>query len=194
MAEISASQYGQQRGISKQRVSQAIKNGKLSKCLKRDDKGEIWRDPKTGGFLLDESIADLEWSQNVGLHPNAKSVRDAEDEPPQPSAEKYAQAPTSPKPPGLAGQKKYMENRTTREQYLAEMARLDYEERIGQLVAADEVTAMLEKIVTETKTRILAVPGKAKALIPHLKTDDVLMIDSLLRDALTELADARPVA
>lgn len=204
MAEISASQYGKLRGITKQRVSQAIKNAKLDKCMKRNADGTLWRDPISGGFLLDPEIADVEWEKNVGLHPNAALARALPDAgptgdvPPPPvagtskaSAKRFAEAPTVTKKPTTASGGEYMNSRASRETYMAEMARLDYQERIGELVPAIAVTAMLEKLVTESKTRILAVPGKAKMQIPHLKTDDVLIIDQLLREALTELADAR---
>lgn len=203
MPEISASQYGKLRGLSKQRVSQAIKNAKLDKCMKRNADGTLWRDPTSGGFLLTPEIADVEWEKNVGLHPNAALARVQVDDSPaadpaaptprsgKSSVKRYAEAPTVTKKPATQSGGEYMNSRASRETYMAEMARLDYEQRIGELVPAIEVTAMLEKLVTETKTRILAVPGKAKSQIPHLKTDDVLLIDQLLRETLTELADAR---
>lgn len=184
-----------------------MKKGQLDKCLRRNPDGSLWRDPKTKGLMLDPEIADLEWEQNVGWHPNSKRHAPGESPPAEPadvapptpaaepSASRYAEAPTvaaKPKQPAT-NTRKYMENRGTRELYLAEMARLDYEERLGQLVAVDDVTNLLSKVVSETKTRILAVPGKAKSMIPHLTVEDVLTLDELLRDALKELADAKPV-
>lgn len=212
MAEISASKYGQLRGISKQAISKAIKTGRLDKCLKRKADGTTYKDPKTGGYLLDPAIADLEFGNNTTPNPHQAAQpttgtgwqpATGEEPPPpadgkaKPSATRYADAPTNkkekPSTRSPNGGSLFMDARTDREQSLAEIARLDLEERQGKLVAVDAISHELEKIVTETKTRILAVPGKARSMIPHLTNDDVVVIDKLLRAALTELADASPV-
>lgn len=70
----------------------------------------------------------------------------------------------------------------------AQMAVLDLKERQGELVDARQVEAKLVQMIATAKTRLLAVPSKAKARIPTLTVDDIEAIEELITEALEELA------
>ncbi len=71
----------------------------------------------------------------------------------------------------------------------AELLALDLAERRGELVDANEVGAAWEKNVQATKTKLLGVGVKLKQRLPHLTTDDVAVVQSLIREVLEGLAD-----
>jgi len=72
-------------------------------------------------------------------------------------------------------------------EWKAKLAQLDFEERSGKLVPAEEVVAKWVELITISKTKLLAVPGKAKARLPKLTAADVRVLDQLIREALEEL-------
>lgn len=74
------------------------------------------------------------------------------------------------------------------DEYKARLARLDYEERSGQLVEAKKVVDIFMKRVTEAKTKLLAVAKHARSRIPHMTVDDVETVEDLIREALEGLA------
>lgn len=84
----------------------------------------------------------------------------------------------------------YADARAKRESMLAHKAQLDLDERRGLLLDAGEVKRVwLDKIVN-ARSRILAVPARVAAALPHLTAADVSKIDAEVRLALAEMADA----
>ncbi len=77
---------------------------------------------------------------------------------------------------------------TKRAIYKAHSAELEYQQRLGKLLDADEVTRALGQIVNEFRTAILAVPVKVRTQAPHMSVDDMKLLDDLLRHALDDLA------
>jgi hypothetical protein len=70
----------------------------------------------------------------------------------------------------------------------AKTAELDYRERAGELVSAADVATRTGNLFTLCRTRLLGVPSKAKALLPHLTLQDIARLEDLLRESLEELA------
>lgn len=62
--------------------------------------------------------------------------------------------------------------------------------RRGELVPVAEIEASLAEEYTAVRTKLLALPTRAKQRLSHLTAADVRVIDELVRDALGELADA----
>ena len=77
---------------------------------------------------------------------------------------------------------------------MADLARLDFEKKAGILVNADEVKAEWFKLITEAKTRLLAVAAKCRTQCPSLSPIDISIIENLIREELEELANATAVA
>jgi phage terminase Nu1 subunit (DNA packaging protein) len=77
----------------------------------------------------------------------------------------------------------------TREKFFkAKLAELEFDEKSGKLVSAEDARAKWVELVTLSKTKLLALPSKIKARIPSLSPADVGVIDELIREALEELA------
>lgn len=187
MAGVSIRAYARHRGVSHTAVAKAIKTHRISVLP---------------GGGIDPVTADREWLANtdqtkpsnsiIGSASRAKPDALAVAAPPSPItpiASAVQQAPAAQEPAGAQGGLNYAQNRALREAYLARLARLDYEQRSGKLINADEVKVAWFKVISEAKTKLLSVGSKSKALIPHLSPDDVGIIDQLIRDALEEVAE-----
>ena len=59
----------------------------------------------------------------------------------------------------------------------------------GDLVAASDVEARWTAVLTELRSRLLAVPSRVGGRAAHFTTADLDIIDREIRDALKELAD-----
>lgn len=57
------------------------------------------------------------------------------------------------------------------------------------LIPANEVEAMWDKMCRLIRARFLAMPARLQQHLGHLTTHDLSLIDREIRDALTELAD-----
>lgn len=70
----------------------------------------------------------------------------------------------------------------------ADIAELEYQEKIGTLVSAAEVERAWGDMVAQMRTSILSVPSKAKGLLPHLTHQDLAQLNDLLCQQLEALA------
>jgi len=66
--------------------------------------------------------------------------------------------------------------------------RLENDRAEGKLLDAKEVEAMVSALIIQARTRLLGLPTQAKQRLPHLTPADLLVLDSLIRDVLEELA------
>lgn len=83
------------------------------------------------------------------------------------------------------------QSKAIREAYMARLAKLEYEEKSGKLVSADEVKAQWFKLITAAKTRILGIPAACKSRIADLPLQVVATIDAVCREALEDLANGK---
>jgi hypothetical protein len=74
-----------------------------------------------------------------------------------------------------------------RETYLAQMAELDYRQRSGELLKADEVAETWLEQVAIAKGRLLALPSRVAPALVGMS--DLRAIEVLLRDALTQIME-----
>jgi phage terminase Nu1 subunit (DNA packaging protein) len=81
------------------------------------------------------------------------------------------------------------QSRAAAEFFKAKSAKLEYERESGKLVDAEEFKVKFSTMVTVARTRLLAVPSKAKGRIPHLTLEDLTILTSLIREALEGLAE-----
>jgi hypothetical protein len=73
----------------------------------------------------------------------------------------------------------------------ANLLELDRKAKEGLLIPRDQVEKAAANVAAIVRTKLLAVPTRARQRIPHLTLEEVAILDELQREALEELADGR---
>lgn len=174
MKHCTVSEYASLRKVSYQAVKNAIEDQRLKNSVRKNEKGK-WE------ILPD--IADIEWNANTDVSK-------------QNNLKNKIPRPTAHIKPGFKvnsdsgnSAMDFNSAKAQREYYLAELARLEFEEKSEKLIDADEAKSTWFKIITETKTKLLSLPTKARANLPHLTLADVSVLERLVRESLEELAN-----
>jgi hypothetical protein len=84
----------------------------------------------------------------------------------------------------------YNESRARSEFEKANLLELERKTKEGELLRRDEVERSWAEAVTIAKTKLLAVPTRARQRIPHLTLDEIEVLTQLVRESLEEIADA----
>ena len=189
MAGLSIRGYARHRGVSHTAVRKALATGRIT--LGEDG-------------TIDPAVADSQWATSTNLSKPRNSVI---------GAPKKRHAPGAPSDPlgvqGLgAGEasghgngdaarlvSSYAASRAAREGYQARLVKLDFEQRSGKLVDADEVRAQLFALGRRARDALMGVPDR---LAPILAGEsDRAVIHQLLAEeiarGLTELSTAPPI-
>jgi phage terminase Nu1 subunit (DNA packaging protein) len=82
----------------------------------------------------------------------------------------------------------FPEAKAMRETYLAKIARLEYQVRAGTLLERSAVVREWASALRDLRARLLAVPARCGAVLPHLDKSEVEVIAREIRAALAELA------
>lgn len=183
-------------GATPMAVSKAIKAGRLVKSVVRDSNGQ----PK----IADPELADREWASGTDYSKAPGQVKAAAAPAPRPRAAPAAQlapddplapgpirppmAPGAGEPPGGRGPLSVNEESAREKHWKANRAELDYRERIGQLVDAEEMKAAVADAFARVRARLAGLPTRLRQQIPHLTAEDAVVVDDFLREALDELA------
>jgi phage terminase Nu1 subunit (DNA packaging protein) len=124
--------------------------------------------------IADPDLADQEWEQNTD-HSRA------------PASVKERLGPTRVIRGGRASSP--LTEASAREKNArADLAELEFLEKAGKLVPAQEVERTWAAIVTQVRAGVLGVPSKAKLALPHLSHADLAQLDDLLCQALEAIA------
>lgn len=83
----------------------------------------------------------------------------------------------------------YAQSRAVREAYQARLAKLEFEQKSGKLVDADEVKIAWFKHIKAAQTRIMSVPAACKTRVPDLPLAVVATIEAIVREAMEDLAN-----
>lgn len=156
--------------VHKVEVNRAIKEGRLKACVQLNSKGV----PQ----IADVELAKKEWLENGD----------------------YTDAPAR-VPEGLVGNlggahpvetdadgTPTLQNAAARSKhYEAELKRLKLEEAEGLLVSAADVEHEWADLLSQVRTRLLAVPTRVKQSLPTLTVADIVTIENLIREALEDL-------
>lgn len=134
-------------------------------------------------LLLAEYLAKVSPHQSEAQQPRAKR-EPAAPRPPQPKRQPAASAPTF-EPEDLPD---YNVSRARSEYEKANLLELDRKTKEGHLLRRDDVEQAWGGAVNITRTRLLGVASTARQRIPHLETEEVELITTLIREALEELA------
>lgn len=175
---VNMSEYGRSRvpPVSAAAVKKAIESGRLKKSLRKN--------PKNGRWEVNPEAADKEWDLNTRETPNRSRSKNSPVKP-EKNNNKKSEAALAPESDNGA----LYNARLEYEEMRAAKAKLDYDERMGKLIPVEAVQREWVKVVTAAKTKILAIPSKAKASIPELTLKQIAVIEALAREALEDLSN-----
>ena len=153
-------------------VSKAVSSGRLVASVVR-----VRGQPK----IRDPELADQEWDANTDLSKAPGYVKERADK--RASAmPRNRDSVSEPADLSLSGE-------SAREKFWkAQIAELDYRERLGELVDAVEMKDKLVDVITGCRARLLGLPTRAKQQCPHFTLADIGTLDDLVREALESLA------
>ena len=185
---LSLRAYARHRGTSAPAVLRAVRRGRLHRCLVYDDQGHA--------KIADVALADQEWAANTDLTMAPTRVKQraagqaprAPGPPAAPDEPDAAEAPAVPPGVGAPGTLSLLEASALEKDWKARLAELEYRRRAGELVPAKDVEARIVEDYSRCKVKLLGLPRKAKARLPHLTHADIVALDDLVREALEDLA------
>ncbi len=173
---ISIRAYARHRGVSDAAVRKAIKAGRI---VKESD------------GTIDPVKADAAWERNT--NPAQQRQSGANPSANQGTQPKPVQASNPIRPKSPAGNPQgpdYQTSRAIRETYAARMAKLDFEERNGDLLRADEVRVEAFNTARRVRDRLLTIPFRVASVLAA-ETDERKIegiLNQELRNAMEELS------
>jgi len=173
---LSIRAYAQHRGVSHTAVAKAIKAGRISK--EPDD-------------TIDPAKADVQWARNTlpsqALNTSAQKPAPKVATPPVSSPLSTALVSTHLET-NRVSTPDYQTSRAIRETYSARLAKLEFEERTGKLLNADEVKVRHFNLARLLRDRIQQIPRKVAPQIVAavVAQPDQRVIEDLLMDAIRE--------
>lgn len=135
-----------------------------------------------GDLLVAEYLAKVSPHQAEARQPAAK--RERSEAAPTPRRHPAASTP----PPEPVDLPDYNVSRARSEYEKANLLELDRKTKEGHLLRREDVEQAWGGAVNITRTRLLGVASTARQRIPHLETEEVELITTLIREALEELA------
>ena len=174
---LSIRAYAQHRGVSHTAVAKAIKVGRIS---------------KESDGTIDPTKADTQWerntlpSQNLNTDAAKRAAKVATPAVSTPVPSREAQAPLETR----ATAPDYQTSRAIREAYAARLAKLEYEERTGKLISAEDVSVRTFNLARRMRDRMLTLPRRLSAAFAaeqDARTIEQRMEDEI-RQALEELS------
>jgi hypothetical protein len=194
MEPIALREYARQRGVSLTAIQNRARDGKLPRSIVRNAGGRIV------GIIPE--LANEEWPQSSAIKQmgnrhagevNRVMRASAAPKPapapkpvaaPAPAPAAPAPAPAAPPPPPAPADTSavsYTKARTAREAYNAQLARLEYEERSGKLVNADEVRAEAFKLARTVRDAMMNIPDRISAeLVGQTDARDIHALEALI--------------
>ena len=162
MALITRKQAAEEMGVTIQAVYMAIKQGRLTAI--KDNQGKI---------VINSDTMKDEWAKKS----EPKLIKKIEHK-----TYKSSQSETE--------YPEYGESKARTEHLKAELLELERQEKEKSLVPVEEVNNTWQKIITNTRNKMLGVPSKAQQRLPDLDNSSVSCIDDIIREALEELSVA----
>ena len=163
--------YAKRRGCAMSAVQKAISTGRIT---------------PTADGKIDPAQADAEWEQKTAPRPVAPARHRT-----SPIPQRRVSTSAAPEP-ALAGGGNYLFARGVREGFLARLAKIQYEEKLGKLINRDEV--QVERFNTNRIIRdgVLNIPDRVSAQLAaendEKKVHEILTME--IRNALNGIADS----
>ena len=162
MALITRKEAAEQMGVTIHAVYMAIKQGRLTAI--KDNQGKI---------VINSDTMKDEWKRKS-----------------EPRATKKIEHKTYKSSQSATEYPEYGESKARTEHLKAELLELERQEKEKSLVPVEEVNNTWQKIITNTRNKLLGVPSKAQQRLPDLDNSAVSCIDDIIREALEELSVA----
>lgn len=188
--------YARHRGTSVTSVMRAVKRRRLDRSVARDGSG------KPIG-ITDFALAEAEWSANTDLTKAPTYVKEragsrqasAAPAPAPANPDAPVTPPVTPEvidqepadgigPRGLT----LLDASALEKDWRARLLELEYRQKTGELVDRKAIEAKVFDLFSNCRTKLLALPIKAKAALPQLSRADVAVLERIIREALEELA------
>ena len=166
MSILSLRGYARHRGVNLYAVQKAISTGRISTL----PDGRI-----------DSDVADAEWRENTAARPVVA---------PSPTVARKRAKEEDEDGIGMSSMA-YSKARAIREQYQARLAKIDYEERIGKLVAKDEVQVAAFNKFRQFRDHMLNIPDRLAPILAA-ETEPARvheLVATEIRRALNDFAD-----
>ncbi len=178
--------YARRRRVSHTAVQKALASGRIT--LGADGR-------------IDPDVADRQWAASTDLSKPRNSVTGDPGSRSRSSAARRRAPATSgvaaaeggaQAVPGERVAASYRESLAAREAYRARLAKLDFEERTGKLVSADEVRAATFRVARATRDQIMGVPARLAPLVAAVSEplEVQRLLEEALRDVCAELSHA----
>jgi len=169
-----------------------ISVGEAAKVLGLKSRGSIYRKIQRneldtvpgpdGNPLIERDNLEQRWAAIT-------RTRTDSPHPLRPAAKRTKRQPPAPaKDPEPADLPDYNVSRARSEYEKANLLELDRKTKEGHLLRREDVEQAWGGAVNITRTRLLGVASTARQRIPHLETEEVELITTLIREALEELA------
>ena len=162
MALITRKQAAEEMGVTIQAVYMAIKQGRLTAI--KDNQGKI---------VINSDTMKDEWARRS-----------------EPKLTKKIEHKIYKSTQSTTEYPEYGESKARTEHLKAELLELERQEKEKSLVPVEEVNNTWQKIITNTRNKLLGVPSKAQQRLPDLDNSAVSCIDDIIREALEELSVA----
>jgi len=157
MEGLSIRGYARHRGVSHTAVRKALASGRIT---------------ANGDGSINPTTADQDWATSTDISKPRNSVTGRPQVASRMSTPRRAQpdpALAEPPLPGTGGPSRlassYADSRAARESYLARLAKLEFEERSGKLVDADEVRAQVFALGRRMRDAMLALSDRVAPLL-----------------------------
>lgn len=179
MARDSSSQGLSIRGYAAHRRAKGLRGGTRAAVEKALGTGRI---KKNRSGKIDPNEADSDWEQSTRME--AADAEPARSD--LPRVQSSSHGPTD----NVHGGPSYGQSRAVREAYQARLARLDYEERTGQLVRIDQIRVRAFQKTRQVRDRLLTIPRRISAELAADADPRSIeeRLDEELRTALEDLS------
>ncbi len=178
---LSIRAYAKQKGVSDTAVHKAIKSGRI---------------PVEADGTIDPAKANVAWERNTSPAQQRKPepvnpVPTPTPVHPQPIRQPSQRSTEQDAGPSMAGMPNYQMSRAVRETYNAKLTRLDYEERTGKLLNAEDVAKEAFALARRVRDRLLNIPSRMASVLASETDSKTIeaMLSQELRIALEELAE-----
>jgi hypothetical protein len=188
-AKLSIRGYARHRKVSHTAVRKALATGRIT---------------SSPDGTIDASAADQQWATSTNLSKPRNSVTGVPKKRRAPGAPSDALgtpgledaiAPPANEPGATRLVSSYAASRAAREAYLARLAKLDFEERSGKLVDADQVRAQIFGLGRRLRDTLMGLPDRLAPVLTG-QTDQAVIhriLSDELATSLAELSSAPPL-
>lgn len=169
MPSVAPTHYAKHRGCSPQAVFDAIEKGRLQKSVEKKP---------TGRYVIDVDLADEEWAANTDSGTGSLAHAKNRGDDPGPEIDAEAQPMT------------YAEARAHREKFMAELARIELEEKQGKLIDAEGAKREAFRAARIVRDALLNLPDRVAGELAA-ETNQFKIHQRLTQEIRRALADLK---